>query len=173
MARPEKVAEVQAIAAKLQSAQSIVLTDFTGLTVEKMTAFRALCRSRGIECRVVKNRLAQIAAADADLEVIRDHLRGPTALILSPQSQVEPAKAVVDFAQENEALTIKGGIVDGAYIDARQVLALSRVPSRDELIGMLMASLQSPLTGFMGTLKQVPAALTRAFDAVAKQKAAA
>jgi large subunit ribosomal protein L10 len=173
MARPDKVAEVQAIAAKLHSAQSIVLADFTGLTVEKMTAFRALCRSRGIECRVVKNRLARIAATDADLEVIRDYLRGPTALILSPQSQVEPAKVAVDFAQDNEALTIKGGIVDGAYIDARQVMTLSKVPSRDELIAMMMARMQSPLSGFVGTLMQVPAALARAFDAVAKQKAAA
>jgi large subunit ribosomal protein L10 len=173
MARPDKVAEVQAIAAKLHSAQSIVLADFTGLTVEKMTAFRALCRSRGIECRVVKNRLARIAATDADLEVIRDYLRGPTALILSPQSQVEPAKVAVDFAQDNEALTIKGGIVDGAYIDARQVMTLSKVPSRDELIAMMMARVQSPLSGFVGTLMQVPAALARAFDAVAKQKAAA
>jgi large subunit ribosomal protein L10 len=173
MARPEKVAEVQAISERLRSAQSIVLADFTGLSVEKMTAFRALCRSKGIECRVVKNRLAKIAADGADLEILKDFLQGPTALILGPESQVEPAKVAVDFAKDNEALTIKGGIVDGASLDARQVVALSQVPGRDELIAKMMGSMQSPLNGFVGTLMQVPAALCRALDAVAQQKQAA
>ena len=173
MARPEKVAEVQAISERLRSAQSIVLADFTGLSVEKMTAFRALCRSKGIECRVVKNRLAKIAADDADLVILKDFLQGPTALIMGPESQVEAAKVAVDFAKDNEALTIKGGIVDGAGLDAQQVVALSQVPGRDELIAKMMGSMQSPLSGFVGTLMQVPAALCRAFDAVAQQKQAA
>jgi large subunit ribosomal protein L10 len=149
------------------------MVDFTGLSVEKMTAFRTLCRGKGIECRVVKNRLAKLASAAADLDVLQDQLSGPTALILGPESQVDPAKVVVEFRQENEALTIKGGLIEGEYLDQMQVVALSKIPSRDELVAKLMGSMQSPLSGFMATMQGVPAALARAFDAVAKQKAAA
>lgn len=172
MARPEKVTEVQTIAEKLQAAQSLVLVDFTGLSVEKMTAFRSLCRSKGVECRVVKNRLAKIAATKADLEILTEHLQGPTALILDPESQVEPAKVVIDFAKENKALQVKGGLVEGEYLDSAQIVALSKIPSRDELIAKMMGSMQSPLSGFVGTLNGIPTALVRCLDAVAKQKAA-
>jgi large subunit ribosomal protein L10 len=172
MPRPEKVAEVAAIQEKLRTAQSIVLADFTGLSVEQMTAFRALCRSRGIECRVVKNRLARIAADGADLALLKDHLRGPTALILDDETQVQPAKATVDFAKENEALQVKGGIVEGRYLNSAEVVALSQVPSRDELLATMMGSMRSPLQGFLAVMNGVPAAFVRALDAVAKQKAA-
>jgi large subunit ribosomal protein L10 len=172
MARPEKMAEVKAIQDRLSRAQSLVLADFTGLTVEQMTRFRSLCRSRGVECRVVKNRLAMIAADNADLAVLKEHLTGPTALVLGPESQVEPAKIVVEFAKENEKLTIKGALVEGQYLDATRVVALSKIPSKLELIASMMGSINSPLTGVAGTINGVFAALTRAMDAVAKQKAA-
>jgi large subunit ribosomal protein L10 len=173
MARPEKVAEVQAITRSLEAAQSIVMADFTGLTVLQMTDFRAQCRAKNIECRVVKNRLAMIAADTADLGLIKDYLKGPTALIFGPDSQTEPAKIVVDFAKDNEKLAVKGGIVDGQYLDPEQVIALSKVPSKDELIAKMMGSINSPLTGIAGTINGVMSALTRAVDAVAKQKAEA
>jgi len=173
MARPEKVAEVATIAAKLGAAQSTVLADFTGLSVEQMTIFRSQCRSRGVECRVVKNRLAKLAADEVDLPILKDHLTGPTALIFGPDSQVEPAKVVVDFAKDNEAMQVKGGLIDGNYLTPQEVVALSSVPSRDELIAKMMGSIQSPLTGLAYALNGVMAALTRAIDAVAKQKAEA
>jgi len=173
MARPEKMAEVQAITERLRSAQSCVLADYTGLTVAQMTAFRAQCRAANIECRVVKNRLAMIAADQADLGALRAQLKGPTALILGHASQVDPAKIAVEFAKNNEALKVKGGMVDGQLLSAAQVVALSKVPSKDELIAKMMGSINSPLVGIVGTVNGVIAALARAIDAVAKQKAAA
>ena len=96
----------------------MVLADYTGLTVEQMTAFRRICRAKGVECRVVKNRLARIAADERRPDVIKDHLKGPTALILfGMESQVEPARIAVEFAKENEKLQIKGGFVDGRFLD--------------------------------------------------------
>ena len=171
MARPEKVAEVQAITERLQSAQSLVLADFTGLTVHQMTDFRAQCRAKNIDCRVVKNRLAIIAAEAADLAVLKDHLKGPTALIMGPESQVEPAKVVVEFAKTNERMTVKGGMVDGDFLEPEQVVALSKVPSMDELIAKMMGSINSPASGLVGVTNGVAGALCRAIDAVAKQKA--
>ena len=129
MARPEKVAEVQAITERLQGAQSLVLADYQGLTVEQMTNFRVKCRENNIDCRVVKNRLARIACDNADAVVLKDHLKGPTAMIFGPESQVDPAKILVEFAKENDKMEVKGGYVDGQYLDAEQVVALSKVPS--------------------------------------------
>ncbi len=172
MARPEKVAEVTAIAERLRSAQSIVLADYTGLTVEKMTAFRALCRGKGVECRVVKNRLAQIAAGEASLEVLKPHLKGPTALILGLQSQVEPAKIAVEFAKDNEALRVKGGILDGRFLQPAAVASLAKIPDREVLLSQMMAGLNGPARALACATNGVAAALVRALDAVAKQKAA-
>lgn len=173
MARPEKIAEVEAITERIQSAQSMVLADFTGLTVLQMTAFRRTCRANSVECRVVKNRLARIAADNADMAIMKDHLKGPTAIMFGPESQVDPAKLVVEFAKDNEAMEIKGGFLEGAFLDKGQVVALSKTPSRDELIAKMMGSINSPVTGVTMVMNGVAGALARAIDAVAKQKAEA
>jgi large subunit ribosomal protein L10 len=173
MARPEKIAEVEAIADRIRGAQSMVLADFTGLTVAQMTVFRTTCRDNAVECRVVKNRLACIAAEDADLSVMKEYLTGPTAIMFGAESQVDPAKIVVDFAKENEAMEIKGGFVGREYLDASQIVALSKVPSMDELIAKMMGSINSPVTGIALTVNAVTSGLVRAIDAVANQKAEA
>lgn len=172
MARPEKVAAVEALAGKLRSAQSLVLADYTGLTVEKMTAFRVLCRAKGVDCRVVKNRLAGIAADQADLTIIKDHLKGPTALIMGPSSQIDPAKITVEFAKDNAKLRIKGGLLDGRFLDPAAVESLSRTPDREVLLAQIMGGLNNPARSLATVVNGVAAALTRAVDQVAKQKAA-
>ncbi len=173
MARPEKVAEVQAITERLQNAQSLVLADYQGLTVEQMTNFRVKCRENNIDCRVVKNRLARIACDNAEAVVLKDHLKGPTAIIFGPDSQVDPAKILVDFAKENDKMGIKGGYVDGQYLDADQVVALSKVPSRDELLAKIMGSLNSPASGLAMALNGVASGLVRCIDGMAKARAEA
>jgi large subunit ribosomal protein L10 len=170
MARPEKIAQVEAITAHLQSALSIVLADYQGMTVEQMTNFRVKCREKNVVCRVVKNRLAKIAADQAGITVLQEHLTGPIAMIMGSESQVDPAKIAVEFAKTVEALEIRGGMVDGEYLDAAQVVALSKVPSRDELYAKMMGSINAPLTGVVGTINGVMSAVCRAIDAVAKQK---
>ncbi len=173
MARPEKIAEVEAITERIQSAQSMVLADYTGLTVQQMTEFRRTCRASAVECRVVKNRLARIAADNADLAIMKDHLNGPTAIMFGPESQIDAAKIVVDFAKANEAMEIKGGFLDGAYLDKNQIVALSMVPSKDELIAKMMGSINSPVTGLAATLNAVTAGLARVINAVAEKNAEA
>ena len=173
MARPEKVAEVQAITERLQAAQSMVLADFTGLTVLQMTDFRSQCRAKNVECRVVKNRLARIAADNAELAFLKEHLEGPTALVMGAESQVDPAKIVMEFAKTNEAMKVKGGLVDGQFLEPDQVVALSKTPSMDELIAKMMGSINSPAGGLVGVVNGVAGALCRVIDAVAKQKAEA
>ena len=173
MASPEKIAEVEAITERIKSAQSMVLADYTGLSVLQMTAFRRTCRANSVECRVVKNRLAKIAADNADMAIMKDHLTGPTAIMFGPESQVDPAKMVVEFAKDNEAMEIKGGFLDGAFLDKSQIVALSMTPGRDELIAMMMARINSPATGLAATMNGVVGALARVINAVAEQNAEA
>ncbi|NCQ36157.1 50S ribosomal protein L10 [bacterium] len=173
MARPEKVAEVKAIAERIEAAQSMVLADYSGLTVEQMTIFRSNCRSKTVDCRVVKNRLARIAADNAEMSVMKDHLKGPTAIIFGPESQVDPAKIAVEFAKDNEAMQIKGGFIDGQFLAPDQVVALSKTPSKDELIAKMLGSINSPATGIAAVLNGVIAGLARTIEAVAKQQAEA
>jgi len=173
MARPEKVAEVQAITERIEAAQSMVLANYSGLTVEQMTKFRVLCRENNIECRVVKNRLAKIACDNANMEVMKDALKGPTAIMFGPESQIDPAKISVNFAKENEAMEIKGGVVDGQFLDASQIVTLSKIPSRDELYAKMMGSMNSPLTGIAGVMNSVISGLARTINAVAEQQAEA
>lgn len=173
MASPEKIAEVEAITERIKSAQSMVLADYTGLSVLQMTAFRRTCSANSVECRVVKNRLAKIAADNADMAIMKDHLTGPTAIMFGPESQVDPAKMVVEFAKDNEAMEIKGGFLDGAFLDKSQIVALSMTPSRDELIAMMMARINSPATGLAATMNGVVGALARVINAVAEQNAEA
>lgn len=171
MARPEKIAEVEAIAERMQAAQSMILADFAGCTVEQMTIFRENCRANALDCRVVKNRLARIAADNSNLEVMKEHLVGPTAIIFGPESQVDAAKTVAEFVKDNKEMEIKGGVLDGAYLDVDEVIALSKTPSMDELIAKMMGSINSPASGLVGTINGVAGKLCRAIDAVAKQKA--
>jgi large subunit ribosomal protein L10 len=173
MATQEKIAEVQAITERMEAAQSMILADYSGLTVEQMTKFRSECRDKAIDCRVVKNRLAKIACDNADVAVMKDHLKGPTAILFGLESQVDPAKVVVDFAKDNEAMEIKGGLVDGQFLDPNQVVALSKVPSKEELYAKMMGSINSPVTGVAMATNAVVAGLARVIDAVAQQKAEA
>ena len=172
MARPEKITEVEAITERMQQSQCLILTDYTGLTVHAMTAFRRNCRQKGIDCRVVKNRLARIAATNCGMGSLNDHLKGPTAVLFGMESQVEAAQIAVEFAKDNDKLKIKGGFVDGKYLDPSQVVALSKVPSREVLLAQMMGSINSPARGLAVATNGVAAALCRAVDAVAKQKAA-
>ncbi len=172
MARPEKITEVEAISERMKNAQCMIFTDYTGIPVLQMTAFRRNCRAKGIDCRVVKNRLARIAAKGTGKGDLSAHLKGPTAVLFGMESQVDAARLAVDFAKENDKLKIKGGFVDGNFLTPEQVVALSKVPSREELLAMMMGSINSPARGLAVATNGVAAALCRAVDAVAKQTAA-
>ena len=173
MVRPAKSAEVELLSEKMRASVGLVLADFTGLSVASITEFRAKCRERGVEFRVVKNRLANRAAAAAECPALSDLLKGPTGIAFGLDSAVEPAKAVVDFAKLNEKLVIKGGYLDGKLLEVREVEALSEIPGREELLAMLMRGMQAPVSGMVGCLTGVMRNMVGVLDAVAKQKAEA
>jgi large subunit ribosomal protein L10 len=150
-----------------------VLADFTGMTVASISEFRGKCREQRVDFRVVKNRLARRAAAEADCAVLEELLIGPTGIAFGLDSPLEPAKVLVEFAKTNEKLVIKGGFLDGKVLSIAEVEALSKIPGREELLAMLLRAMQGPVTGMAMCLSGVARNLVGVLDAVAKKKAEA
>ena len=155
MARPEKVAAVEYVAEVFKGARSVVLNDFTGLDVEKISELRNLCRENNVEFRVIKNTLAKLGVKDTDAVELEKYFEGPTALAISRESENVGAKVLAKFAKEHDAPKFKAAFVDGNVIDATAVLALSTLPSREELLAQVLAGIKSPASGLV-TVMQGP-----------------
>jgi large subunit ribosomal protein L10 len=153
MARPEKVAAVESIADVFKDARSVVLNDFTGLDVAKISELRRLCRENNVEFRVVKNTLAILGVKQTEAVNMEKYFQGPTALAISRESENEGAKILAEFAKEHEAPKFKAGYVDGKVIDATAVLALSKLPSRDEMLSKMLAGIKSPGNGLVSVMQ--------------------
>jgi len=172
MARPEKEAVVQEIKEKLQSAKSVILTDYRGLNFEQLTELRKKLREQSVEYKVFKNTLARIAAKELDLNDLEPYLVGPTAMALSFDDPIAPAKTLADFGKQTKLLELKGGIVEGVVVGGDKVKALATMPPREVLLAMFMGGLKSPLYGLAGSLNGIVRGLAVALNQVAQQKGA-
>ena len=145
MARPEKAAAVAEIVDAFTSSAGAVLTEYRGLTVKELQTLR---RSLGENANyaVVKNTLAKIAANEAGINGVDDLLNGPTAIAFINGDVVEAAKGLRDFAKANPALVIKGGVLDGASLDASEVAKLADLESREVLLGKLAGAMLASLS---------------------------
>lgn len=170
MALPEKVAAVESVAQIIKEARSVVLNDFTGLDVAKISELRKLCRENDIEYRVVKNTLAQLGVKDTEAAELEKYFEGPTALAISRHSENEGAKILAKFAEEHEAPKFKAGFVDGSVIDATAVLALSQLPSKDELLSKVLAGLMSPASGLVSVMQGPLRGLLSVLNQIKDQK---
>jgi large subunit ribosomal protein L10 len=166
-----KKAVVAEIKQKFESAHSIVLLDYRGLTVGEVTQLRSQCRSAGVEYVVLKNTMLNLAAQDLNIQGLEPHLKGPTAVAFGLTDAVAPAKVLTDFIKKTKKTTIKCGLVDLKVIDAAGVQALSELPPKEVLIAKMMGSLNAPITGFVGVLSATLRSLVYAIEAVRKQKA--
>jgi large subunit ribosomal protein L10 len=160
--RPEKVAVVDEVKQMLADADGAMLTEYRGLDVAALADLRRALRDAGGEYKIYKNTLVRLAARDAGLE-IDDLLTGPTAIAFvgdkadgSAGDVAAVAKALKDFAKTNDALVIKGGVVDDQLLSADDLKALAELPSRDVLLSMLAGALQAPMAKFAGLLAAVP-----------------
>ena len=149
----QKKQAVAELVEKLKSAQAGVLVDYRGLTVEEDTDLRRKLREAGVEYKVVKNTLTRFAANEVGLSGLDNELNGPTALAISAEDPVAPAKVLSDFAKSNECLKIKAGFLDGAVISLDEVTKLAKTPSRETLIAQIMGSLNAPISNLVRTLQ--------------------
>ena len=167
--REGKQAIVGEIAAQVAKSQGIVVAEYRGLTVGAMTDLRRQARSSGVYLRVLKNTLARRAVKGTPFEVLSDKLVGPLIYGMSGDP-VATAKVLNEFARTNENFVIKGGAVPNSVISPAEVKALATMPSREQLLAMLMGTMRAPIQKFVSTLNEVPARLVRTVAAVRDQK---
>lgn len=168
MKRTEKEQLVTELKDKIGSAQALYYTDFTGLNVKSMTELRRRLRKANVEYVVIKNTLALRAVNESGL--VGATLKGPTGLVMAKDA-VGAAKVLSDFAKENDAKpTVKGGVLEGASIDAAQVKRLAAMPSREQMLAELGAGLQSPLGAFLGAMNGLLMTFAGALDALKTQR---
>jgi large subunit ribosomal protein L10 len=170
----EKKAVVEEIAAQVAGAKGIVLAEFRGLEVGNMTELRRRARGSGVYLRVLKNTLARRAVKDTPFAKLADQMVGPLVYGIS-SDPVATAKVMNEFAKGNDKFVIKAGAMPNAVISAKEVAALASLPSREELLAKLLATMQAPIAQFVRTLNEVPSKFVRTLAAVrdAKEKAAA
>jgi len=150
-----------------------VFTDYRGLTVEQITALRKNLRAKEVHYKVVKNNFARIAFEQLSTPDVSAYLVGPTAVAISPKDTNEVAKILFEFSKETPALKVKGALVGGTIYNAAQTEAFSKLPSKLELISMLMSVMNGPARNLAAALNDVPARLVRTVKAVADKKGGA
>lgn len=146
---------VKEISEGIKDAQSVVLVDYRGLTVEQDTELRRTLREAGVVYKVYKNTMMNFAFKDTDFETLSQHLEGPNAIAVSKDDATAPARVLAKFAKDAPALELKAGVIEGTYYDADGIKAIASVPSRDELLSKFLGSIQSPITNLARVLNQI------------------
>ena len=146
---------VEEISASIKDAQSVVLVDYRGLTVEQDTQLRRQFREAGVTYKVYKNTMMNFAFKGTDFEALIPYLEGPSAMALSTTDATAPARIISKFAKTAPVLEMKGGVVEGVAYDAKGMSAIANIPSREELLSKLLGSIQAPVSSFARAMKQL------------------
>lgn len=164
---------LEKIKADLEGVKAIWAVDYRGLTVKEAQQLRRDIRATGAHMTVYKNTLMHLALSEASLPTMEDILEGPSAFVFAKEDPAAAAKAIKTFAKGNDKLVIKGGLMEGAQVDAAQVEAIASLPSREELMGMLAGAIAGVARGLAVTINGVPQGLAQAISQVSEQKPAA
>ena len=170
MQKQEKTKIITTIKEKLDKSTVVILTDYKGLKMSQMTALRKSLRPLDAEFKVFKNTLINLAVKEKSVDGFSKLLTGSTAVLFGYKDQVMPAKTLAKFISENEKLSIKGGILDGGFVDAAMLKNLAKLPSREVLLSKMMASMQAPLRNFVGDLQGIIRKFVYAVNAVKEKR---
>lgn len=151
----EKKPVIAEIASNIQDAQSVVLVHYSGITVETDTELRKELREAGVIYKVYKNTMLNFAFKGTDCEALSKHLDGPNAIAISKDDATAPARIISKYNKKAPTLKMLAGVVEGNYYDEKGVAALAAVPSREELLGKLLGSIQSPIANLARVLNQI------------------
>ena len=153
---------VAEIAENIEGAQSVVVVNYCGITVDQDTRLRKELRENGIIYKVYKNTMMNFAFKGTDCEPLCPHLEGPNAIAISKTDATAPARIIAKYAKEAKTLEMKAGVVEGDFYDAEGMKAIAQVPSREELLGKLLGSIQSPISNLARVLNQIAEAQAEA-----------
>ncbi len=168
----EKKEIVRELHEKLSKSKIVISTDYKGLDVASVTELRAELSKADIEYQVVKNTLLRRASEDTDAALIQDTFKGPTAIAISYDDPVAPAKILTKFAEDNDKLEIKAGVMEGKPLSLDGLKALSSLPSREVLLSQVLSAMNGVPTGFVRVLSGVPRGLLNVLQAIKDQKEA-
>lgn len=169
MNREEKAQVIERLAKKLRVG-SAVLVDYQGMDVARTTDLRRRSRESGVDFVVAKNTLTKRAADEAGVEGLQEFLTGPTALAFS-EDPVASAKLMAEFADQVESFALKGGLLEGGRVlGESDVVALSKLPGREQLIAQVVGGISSPLTSFVTVLNNTVQGLVVALGQIVEQK---
>ncbi len=169
----KKKVVVEELHEKFSRSKVVIITDYKGLDVAAVNSLRRKFRDVDVEYRVAKNTLLVRASEDTDVALIKDSFKGPSAVALSYDDPVAPAKVLSDFAKENEKLEIKIGVMEGKILDLNAIKALSSLPSRDVLLAQVLSAMNAVPTSFVSVLSAVPRQVLNVLQAIKDQKEAA
>ena len=169
MNRDEKAAVIDQVAEQIQASEAVFALDYRGITVSQAADLRAKLREADATMRVVKNTLTERAADKAGAEDLKAFLDGPTAFTFVRGDAALAAKALATFRREHDLLEFKGGTMNGGSLSADEILAISRLPSRDALNAQLVGVMAYPIGGLARTLNQLIQGLAVQLGQIAEQ----
>lgn len=170
MNRDEKTSVVRDLTDKFGKAKIAIVTDYRGLTVPEFEELRIALKKCDSEVKVAKNTLLRKAVAGTAFEAISNHFKGTSALTLSYADPVSPAKILVEFAKTHDELIIRSAVLEGKALTADDLLALSKLPSREALLAQLLSVMQAVPTSFVRLLNAVPQNFVYALQAIKEKK---
>ena len=176
--RNQKAAVVEEVRDRIASTEALVLTEYRGLDVPALAELREVLRAAGGEYKVYKNTLVRLAVHELDLD-LEELLVGPTALAFVAEKPdgtkgdaAAVAKALKDFAKDNDSLVVKGGLLDGELLSPAQIESLAKLPPREVLLAQIAGALAAPLQKFAGLLNALPQNMAYALKALLDERAA-
>jgi large subunit ribosomal protein L10 len=171
MNREQKAATIEALAEEINTSEAVFAVDYRGISVPQAAELRTKLREADATFRVVKNSLTERAADQVGAETLKPMLTGPTALTFVRGDAALAAKAIADLARTTQLVPFKGGLMNGDVLDANQIRAISRLPSREVLYGQLVGVVASPISGLVRTLNALVGGLAVALGQVQEKKA--
>lgn len=170
MVREEKKERVARIKDWFEDTDSVILINYRGVTVHDANVFRGELKSNGAVLRVLKNTMTRIALTGTEKEKLMDYFEGPMAAVFIEGDPLVAARLVSDFAKGKEGVKVRGGILEQRMVTGEQIRSLSRLPSRERLIAILVGGIASPLTGLVTVLTGVARSLVTVLRAIADRK---
>lgn len=170
--RTQKEELVAELSDCFKHSSAVFLADYRGVNVEQVTKLRAELRNAGVDYRVVKNTMLRLATKNSDNTCLDSYLAGPTAVAFSGEDPVAPAKILSNFAKDCEQFELKGGVLNGKLMSVADIKALAELPSREQLLAKMLASLNAPASNFVGLMAAIPRSLVNVLTAIKDQKAA-
>ena len=160
------------IKADLEGVSAVWVVDACGLTVKEVEGLRRTIRESGAIMKVYKNTIMQKALAELDMVNMDEILAGPSAFVFCGGDVAAAAKAVTEFAKENEKLEVKGGMMDNTFVSAEEIKAIASLPSKEVLLAQIAGAISGVARGLAVSINGIPSGLARAIQQVASQKAA-